>query len=88
MDRWFGPSLLAGFAVGYARSNFDADQISGSGDINTVSGAVYASYAPGRFYVDGALGFGHSEGDLKRSIVFPGIARRTSGEPGANAFLS
>lgn len=88
MDRWFGPSLLAGFAVGYARSNFDADQISGNGDIDTVSGAVYASYAPGRFYVDGALGFGHSEGSLERSIVFPGVARRTRGEPTANAFLS
>ena len=88
IDRWLGPSLLAGFSVGYARSDYDADAISGSGDIDTVSGAVYASFAPGQWYVDGALGFGHSEGELERSIVFPGVARRASGDPNANAFLS
>ena len=88
IDRWFGPSLLAGFAVGYARSDFDANKISGNGDSNTVSGAVYATYAPGRWYVDGAIGFGHSEGSLDRSIVFPGVARHANGEPTANAFLS
>ena len=88
IDRWLAPSLLAGFAVGYARSNFNVNEISGSGDIDTVSGAVYASYAPGRWCVDGAIGLGHSEGSLERSIVFPGVARRTRGEPAANAFLS
>ena len=88
IDRWLGPSLLAGFAVGYARSDFDANKISGNGDSNTVSGAVYATYAPGRWYVDGAIGFGHSEGSLDRSIVFPGVARHAKGEPTANAFLS
>ncbi len=88
IDRWFAPSFLAGFAVGYARSNFDADQISGSGNVDTVSGAVYASYVPGRWYIDSAVGFGHSEGSLERSIVFPGVARRTRGEPAADAFLS
>ncbi len=88
IDRWLAPSFLLGFAVGYARSDFDASQISGSGDIDTVSGAVYASYAPGRWYVDGAIGLGHSEGSLERSIVFPGVARRARGEPAADAFLS
>lgn len=88
LDRRFGPALLAGVAVGYARSNYDADQISGSGDIDTVSAALYASYAPGRFYVEGVLGYGFSDGELNRSIVFPGVARRANGDPNADAFLS
>jgi outer membrane autotransporter protein len=88
LDRRFGPALLAGVAVGYARSNYDADQISGNGDIDTVSAALYASYAPGRFYVEGVLGYGFSDGELNRSIVFPGVARRANGDPNADAFLS
>ncbi len=88
IDRWFTPSMLAGIAVGYARSNYDADAISGSGNLDTVSGAVYAAYAPSRWYVEGAIGYGHSDGALERSIVFPGVARNAKGEPAANAFLS
>ncbi|MGE5260394.1 MAG: autotransporter domain-containing protein [Actinomycetota bacterium] len=88
MDRWFAPSFLAGFAVGYARSNFDANLISGSVNANTVSGAIYVTYAPGRWYVDGTAGYAHSEGTLDRSIVFPGLVRHTKGEPAADAFLS
>jgi outer membrane autotransporter protein len=88
IEHRFGPALLAGVAVGYARSNYDADQISGSGSIDTGSGGLYASYAPGNWYVDGLLGYGFSDGSLDRSIVFPGVARRASGDPNANAFLS
>ncbi len=72
IDSWLGPSVLAGFAIGYARSNYDADGISGSGDSDTVSGAVYATYAPGRWYVDGALGLDHSEGEPQAEHRLPG----------------
>ena len=88
IDVKVSPALFAGVAFGYARTDFDADQISGSGDLTTRSAALYASYAPGRFYVEGALGYAHSQGELNRSIVYPGVTRRASGDPEADVFLS
>ena len=88
IDARVNPTLFAGVAIGYARSAFDADHISGSGFIDTVSTAVYASYAPERFYVEGALGYGHSVGELTREIVYPGVGRIAKGDLEANAFLS
>jgi uncharacterized protein YhjY with autotransporter beta-barrel domain len=87
-DYRFSPALLAGGAIAYSGSGLSTQGISGSGSINTLSLGVYASYAPGNWYVDGALGYGHSWGDLSRSIAFPGVTRTASGSPGANEFLS
>ncbi|MGZ8416260.1 MAG: autotransporter outer membrane beta-barrel domain-containing protein [Methyloceanibacter sp.] len=88
IDVRVNPALFAGVAFGYARSDFDADRISGRGHLDTRSAALYASYAPGRFYVEGLLGYAHSAGELNRSIVYPGVIRIASGDPEADAFLS
>jgi len=88
MEHRFNPSLLAGVALGYTGSGYGTNGLSGSGNINTFSAALYASYVPGNWYVDGVLGYGHGFGTLNRSIVFPGVARGASGSPNANEFLS
>ena len=88
MEHRFDPTLLAGIAVGYTRSGYGTNGLSGSGSINTFSAALYSSYAPGNWYVDGVLGYGYAYGTLNRSIVFPGVARGASGNPDANEVLS
>ncbi len=88
IEHRFNPSLLAGVALGYTGSGYGTNGLSGSGNVNTFSAALYASYVPGNWYVDGVLGYGHGFGTLNRSIVFPGVARGASGSPNANEFLS
>jgi outer membrane autotransporter protein len=88
MEHRFAPTVLAGAAVGYTRSSYGTDGLSGNGGINTVSAALYASYAPSAWYVDGALGYGYSDGALDRAIVFPNVARGATGDLGAHEFLS
>lgn len=88
MEHRFNPSLLAGVAVAYARSGYGTNGLSGSGNIDTFSVASYASYTTGNWYVEGVLGDGYGFGTLDRSIVFPGVARGTSGSPNADEFLS
>jgi outer membrane autotransporter protein len=80
--------LLAGAALSYSGGGFGVQGISGNGAVSTFSFGAYASYAPGNWYLDGALGYAHSWGDLSRSIVFPGLVRSASATPGANEFLS
>lgn len=88
MEHRFDPTMLAGIAAGYIRSGYGTNGISGSGSSDTFSAALYSSYAPGNWYVDGVLGYGYDDGMLDRSIVFPGVARGASGVPTDNEFLS
>ncbi len=88
VEHRFDPTLLAGIAVGYIGSGYSTNGISGSGGVNTFSTALYASYAPGNWYLDGALGYGYNLATLDRGINFPGVARAASGSPTANEFLS
>lgn len=88
VEHRFDPTLLAGIAVGYIGSGYATNGISGSGSLNSFSTALYASYAPGNWYIDGALGYGYNVATLNRTIAFPGVARGASGRPTANEFLS
>jgi outer membrane autotransporter protein len=88
VEHHFDPALLAGVAFGYARSGYATSGISGNGNLNTFSAALYARYAPGNWYVDGVLGYGYGYGTLDRSIMFPGVTRGASGSPSANELLS
>jgi outer membrane autotransporter protein len=88
VEHRFDPALLAGLAFGYARSGYATSGISGSGNLNTFSVALYARYAPGNWYVDGVLGYGYGYRTLDRSIMFPGVTRGASGNPSANELLS
>lgn len=81
------PKLLVGWAVAYARSGAATSGVPGSITLNTGSLLAYASYAPGPWYLDGALGYAYGGASVSRSIVFPGQARAATGSPNANMFL-
>jgi outer membrane autotransporter protein len=85
--RW-SPALITGVAFGWAYSDFGTSGISGSGDLNTAAVTPYARYAPGAWYVEGAVGGAWNDASVGRTIVFPGVARRANGSPEGSAFLS
>lgn len=84
----FDPSLFAEVAGGYARSGFGTTGISGSGNLDLFFLGLYASKTSGPWYFDAALGYGHDDGDLSRTITFPGVSRTALGALSANDFLS
>ena len=74
VERRFDPALLAGIALGYANSGFNTRGISGNGIADTFAIAPYARYAPGRWYVEVAIGAAYNDASVARDIVFPGQA--------------
>lgn len=88
VDYAFLPTLRAGVALGYARSGYSLDGLSGNADVNQYTVALYASYARGPLYLDAAIGYSHMDADVTRNVAFPGVIRSASGEPQGNAVLA
>ena len=88
LEHQFDPSLQAGIAFGYAGTGFNTSGVSGSGTVDTLAVTPYARYAPGRWYVEGAIGAAYSDASITRDIVFPGVARSATGNFGGTTFLS
>ena len=79
-------ALRIGGALSYSSTGLSTS-IPASGNNQAFSAAVYASYAPGAFYLDGALGYAYNWGSLTRTIAFPGVLRTAQGNPTAGQFL-
>jgi Autotransporter beta-domain len=95
LERRFDPALLAGVAVGFATGWFGTNGISGSGTTTTFAVTPYARYQPGPWYIEAAVGYGYSWGNVNRSMSFindefysSGVTFGTHGDPTGNAFLS
>ena len=88
LDYRINPWLLVGLGLGYAHSTLGVQSLSDSGSIASYEAAVYGSYAPGRWYLDGLLGYAHQSGKLDRTIAFSGVDRKATGKPDANEFFS
>jgi outer membrane autotransporter protein len=80
------PDFLIGAALSYSSTNLSTS-IPAFGSNQAVSAAAYASYSPGAWYVDGALGYAYNWGSLSRTVAFPGLFRTAQGNPTANQFL-
>ncbi len=79
--------FLIGVALSYSSTAFSTSIPVATGSNEAVSIAGYASYSPGPWYVDAALGYAYNWGALARTIAFPGIFRTAQGNPTANQFL-
>jgi len=95
LEHRFDPTLLGGVAVGFASGWFGANGISGSGTSTTFAVTPYARYQPGPWYIEAAVGYGYSWGNVNRSMSFindefysSGATFGTHGSPTGNAFLS
>jgi outer membrane autotransporter protein len=72
-DYRFTDAFVAGFAVGYAKSNADFDNDGGGQDADGYSGTFYGSYYGDRGYFDGIVSYGGVSYDSTRHINLAGI---------------
>src|SRR5262249_49391325 len=61
---------------------------SGNAYTNSVQAGLYSSYNDGAAYVDGIVGYSHSDNQMRRYISIPQLAPRfANGANGANQFF-
>jgi fibronectin-binding autotransporter adhesin len=73
--------LRLGAAIGYAHGNFDGDNNSGSGGIDSYQGLIYGRYDHGKFFfADAQAGYAFNNYDLSRGIAFSTINRTASSD--------
>jgi subtilase-type serine protease len=75
-DRWFSNNLIAGAAVGYARTTATSTDIKGNSD--TYAGAAYASWTPGAAVFDFRVAAGPSQMSTTRQIILSSSALQGS----------
>jgi outer membrane autotransporter protein len=76
-----GPSVRAGAAFGYSRTDMDMKDLEDSGSEDSYQGSLYGSYTSPdrRWYVDAALGYSINRYDTKRYLNFGTITRTAKG---------
>lgn len=77
VDRFVSPDLLAGAAFGFTRTQTGSAGSSATAD--TYAGAVYASWMPGAWVVDGRMAAGPATIGSTRTLAFPGLSASASG---------
>ncbi|MGE0095181.1 MAG: autotransporter domain-containing protein [Alphaproteobacteria bacterium] len=87
IDKTLEPGLFAGIAAGYANTSVSTQGVASSGAVNSYQLALYGSYGPDRFYVQGLAGYGYNENSMERTISFPGVNRQAEGDTSSNQFL-
>jgi autotransporter-associated beta strand protein len=73
VDHRFGAHTLAGAAFGYARTDLDFDDRTGSGTANTYQAALYGGWATPRFEVSAAARYAYQDMDTTRLVAFGAI---------------
>jgi outer membrane autotransporter protein len=83
-----GSNLRVGFAVGGASSEFTLDGRTASGSTRAGLAGTYGSWASGPFYIDIALGYGHSDFSTTRNVALNAINERATADFTGNQFAS
>jgi outer membrane autotransporter protein len=87
MDNKVTDTVRVGAALSYARSNVDGNDAGNSDtDIDSYQVAVYGSYEPGAYYVEGQLAYAFNSVDTSRDITFGGLDRTAKGSYDANQY--
>jgi outer membrane autotransporter protein len=85
IDRFFGPTFLAGVALTYTHA--ETTSLGARGESDTVSGAVYGAWAPyAGWELEGLLGIDSAQIDTTRVLTFGGIPVATRGDTDALGF--
>ena len=81
LDSRVGDSSRAGAALSYSSSNMDGNGIDRSQtNIESYQIALYGSYDPGTYFVEGQVAFAHNDVKTSRKITFGGLNRTASGK--------
>lgn len=70
----------AGLGVGYARNTINGNNATGRTEIDSYQATAYLGYAPGPWFVQGALIAGVDRYEGSRPIAFPGIGRTAAAD--------
>lgn len=80
--------LRLGIGASYVGGTQWVSGFNGNATSDAFSGFLYASYEPGKLYIDGMAGYAYANNRSTRSIVIPGLAPRIAiGSTGANQFM-
>jgi outer membrane autotransporter protein len=74
---WRG--VTVGAAVSYGHTDLHLQGLSQQGYFDTGALALYGERRMGAFFFDAAGSIAYDHGDTTRNILFPGVARRTTG---------
>ena len=72
-DARLAPNLHGGASLRYAHAAIAASGADSHDDLNSYQASVYAGYAPGPAYLNGALVYGVDQYSGSRSVTFPGF---------------
>jgi uncharacterized protein with beta-barrel porin domain len=72
-DAPVAPAWRLGVAGQYRRSTIDSNSGTSEAEVASYQGTIYAGYAPGPAYINGALSYGQDSYKASRSVSFPGI---------------
>jgi outer membrane autotransporter protein len=77
-DRGFGQDWLLGVAAGYSRSNFDVDDRSSSGKVDSYNLLAYASGDVGQVKLRVGAGYSWNDIDSTRNVILPNFAEQVT----------
>lgn len=86
-DYWFTPAFTAGMGIGFGRDVSDIGDSGTRANGRAFSTALYGSYHPGAYFVDGLLGHGLMDFDSRRAVSDTGAVARGS-RSGRQVFTS
>ncbi|MFO0988684.1 MAG: autotransporter outer membrane beta-barrel domain-containing protein [Alphaproteobacteria bacterium] len=83
----YSEAVRIGFTIGAGSAWTRLRDLDSRANGTFFQGAIYGSYAPGPWYVDGALGYARHSIDTKRTVAFPGFVDNLEGSTTANQFI-
>jgi outer membrane autotransporter protein len=84
LDYRLTPNLAAGLLFGYTGSRAEVDDNGSRTKMDGYTFGAYGTWYRGRFYVDGQASCGWADYRNTRRIVFPGLDRTASSNPGGS----
>jgi uncharacterized protein with beta-barrel porin domain len=79
-DLPLGPDTRAGLALGVGRGTINGNTYSADTTFNAYNAMAYIGHEIGPWYVNGAVSAGLADYSESRSIAFPGLDRRATGD--------
>ncbi|MBC8982357.1 autotransporter domain-containing protein [Pseudomonas lurida] len=78
VDYRFFEAFTAGIGFGYGRDSSDIGSEGSHSKGDSFSGAIYGSFHPGRFFIDGLLGYSNLSFDSRRYVTDNGVYAKGS----------
>ena len=88
VDAPLGQAAHAGVGVRYGRSTLDANTAASHADISSYQATAYAGYAPGPWYINGAVVYGLDKYTGSRHVAFTGVDSMLAAKYSGNQFTA